>query len=513
MNRESLPGGAIGVVGAGVMGAGIAQIAAQAGFSVILFDAAEGAAEKARETIAKQFARLREKGRITSAAAEESTLRIHPAPNLQSLAAAEIVIEAIVEKLEAKRELFAKLDAIVTPSCMLATNTSSLSVTAIAAATSRPERVAGLHFFNPVPLMKVAEVISGARTAPETAGRLAAFVERIGHTPVRALDTPGFIVNHAGRGYITEALKIVQENVASASTVDAVLREAAGFRLGPFELLDLTGLDVSHPVMESIYHQYYEEPRYRPSVISSQRLVAGLLGRKSGRGFYGYGPDGKPQQNAGGESANASAPWKHPVWVSHANPASRETISTFMKNLGIEIETGNSPSANAACIVTPEGEDVSTCVAREHLDGARTLGLDTLTGCAGRLTLMMSPATHRETAVEVAALLSRGGTPVSLIEDSAGFIVPRVLATIVNIGCDIVQQGICSPADLDRAVELGLGYPHGPLAWGEKLGSARVLKILQNMQSITGDPRYRPSPWLSRRAQLGVSLRASHAGA
>ena len=513
MNRESLSGGSIGVVGAGVMGAGIAQTAAQAGFSVILFDAVEGAAEKARETIGKQFARLCEKGRMTSAVAEEALLRIHPAPNLQSLASAEIAIEAIVEKLDTKRDLFAKLDAIANPSCALATNTSSLSVTAIAAATSRPERVAGLHFFNPVPLMKVAEVISGARTTPETADRLAAFVERIGHTPVRALDTPGFIVNHAGRGYTTEALKIVQENVAGTSTVDAVLREAAGFRLGPFELLDLTGLDVSHPVMESIYHQYYEEPRYRPSVIGAQRLAAGLLGRKSGRGFYGYGPDGKPQQNARGESANAGQPWKHPVWVSPANSASRELIAAFLKNLGVAIETGNSPSPNAACIVTPEGEDVSTCVARERLVGSRTLGLDTLTGCTGRLTLMMSPATNRETATQVAAMLSRGGTPVSLIEDSAGFIVPRVLATIVNIGCDIVQQGICSPADLDRAVELGLGYPYGPLAWGEKLGSARVLKILQNMQAVTGDPRYRPSPWLSRRAQLGVSLRALHAGA
>ena len=423
------------------------------------------------------------------------------------------MIEAIVEQIDAKRELFSRLDALVSRSCLLATNTSSLSVTSIAAPTSRPERVAGLHFFNPVPLMKVAEVISGARTDPETADRLAAFVKRIGHTPVRAQDTPGFIVNHAGRGYITEALKIVQENVAGAQTVDAVLREAAGFRLGPFELLDLTGLDVSHPVMESIYHQYYEEPRYRPSVISSQRLAAGLLGRKSGRGFYRYGPDGKSHEIASDASTDASQPWKHPVWVSPANPASRGIIAAFLKNMGIEIETGNSPSANAACIVTPEGEDVSTCVARERLDGARTMGLDTLTGCAGRLTLMMSPATNRETAAQVAALISRGGAPVSLIEDSAGFIVPRVLATIVNIGCDIVQQGICSPADLDRAVELGLGYPHGPLAWGEKLGSARVLKILQNMQSITGDPRYRPSPWLSRRAQLGVSLRASHAGA
>ncbi|MGH9706513.1 MAG: 3-hydroxyacyl-CoA dehydrogenase [Candidatus Acidiferrales bacterium] len=513
MSRESQPGGSIGVVGAGVMGAGIAQIAAQAGFSVILFDAVERAAEKARETIGKQFARLCEKGRMTSAAAEEALLRIHAAPNFDSLASAEIVIEAIVEKIEVKRELFSRLDALVTRSCVLATNTSSLSVTAIAAATANPERVAGLHFFNPVPLMKVAEVISGARTAPETAGRLAAFVERIGHTPVRAQDTPGFIVNHAGRGYVTEALKIVQENVASPGAVDAVLREAAGFRLGPFELLDLTGLDVSHPVMESIYHQYYEEPRYRPSVISSQRLAAGLLGRKSGRGFYGYGPDGKLQQDARGESANAGRPWKHPVWVSPASPASRELIAAFLKNLGIEIETANSPSANAACIVTPEGEDVSTCVARERLDGARTVGLDTLTGCTGRMTLMISPATKRESAAEVVALLSRGGTPVSLIEDSAGFIVPRVLAMIVNIGCEIVQQGICSPADLDRAVELGLGYPHGPLAWGEKLGSTRVLKILQNMQSVTGDPRYRPSPWLARRAQLGVSLRASHAGA
>jgi 3-hydroxybutyryl-CoA dehydrogenase len=502
--------GVIGLVGAGAMGRGIAQVAAQAGFHVKLFDAAEGAAEQARAAVAAQFERLQQKGRMTQPTAEAALACIEPVASLPALAGAKIVIEAIVEKLDAKQALFRRLDSIVSRDAILATNTSSLSVTAIAAATAHPERVAGLHFFNPVPLMKVAEIVSGVLTAPRIAEELAAFVRQLGHTPVRAQDTPGFIVNHAGRGYTTEALRIAQECVADFRTIDVILREAAGFRLGPFELLDLTALDVSHPVMESIYHQYYEEPRYRPSIITAQRLAAGLLGRKSGRGFYTY--DGKAQA-AGAESSaqtistlgDATA-WDRPVWISAAEPVGHGQLARRLAQCGIDVETGAAPSARALCVVTPLGEDVTTRVLAEQLDSVRTVGIDTITDCAGRLTLMTNPATDRGLAQAFVARLVSGGVSVSEIEDSPGFVVQRVLATIVNIGCEIVQQGICSPGDLDRAVELGLGYPLGPLAWGDRLAAARVLTILKNMLRLTGDPRYRPSLWLARRARLGMSL-------
>ena len=481
------------------MGRGIAQIAAQAGVRVRLFDVQEGAASRAREAVIAQLDRLREKGKLDAAAVADAAGLLEPVVALDALAGCGIVVEAIVEKLDAKCDLFRTLENIVGAECILATNTSSLSVTAIAAATARPERVAGFHFFNPVPLMKVVEVISGVLTDDGVARRLMDFAQRIGHRPVLAKDTPGFIVNHAGRGYLTEALRIVQENVADFAQVDAVLREAAGFRLGPFQLLDLTGLDVSHPVMESIYQQYYQEPRYRPSVITAQRLSAGLLGRKSGRGFYRY-------EDA---AADAAAPvpgaeaWNGPVWLSGSN----EHAAVLLRRCGVEVGMGTSPSSSALCIVTPLGEDVTSCVVRQGLDPRRTIGLDTLMNCAGRLTLMTSPATDAEVAVRARALFEQSGQPVTLIEDSAGFIAQRVLATIVNIGCDIVQQGICTPEDLDAAVELGLGYPRGPLAWGDQIGASRILTILKNLQDLTGDPRYRPSPWLARRAQLGLSLR------
>lgn len=491
----------LGVVGAGAMGRGIAQIAAQAGVQVLLFDVAPGAAADARTAILAQLKKMQDKGKLTEAAVASAAGFLEPVDALARFAACDIVIEAIVEKLEVKRALLASLDAIVRDDCVLATNTSSLSVTAIAAGCAHPRRVAGFHFFNPVPLMKVVEVIAGALTDDASLQCLTAFAERIGHRPVHASDTPGFIVNHAGRGYLTEALRIMQENVASFEQIDEVLVDAAGFKLGPFQLLDLTGLDVSHPVMESIYEQYYQEPRYRPSIITARRQSAGLLGRKSGRGFYRYDADAPAAVQA-----SPGAAWTGPVWIGAGTAQMRAQLVELLAGCAAVVEGGAYPSAQALCIVAPLGEDVSTCVEREGLDPVRTLGIDTLQGCVGRLTLMRNPATGSAVAAQAQALFARGGRVVTLIDDSAGFIVQRVLATIVNIGCDIVQQGICSPADLDGAVILGLGYPRGPLAWGDHLGAGRVLAILRNLQRSSGDPRYRPSPWLTRRAQLGLSL-------
>jgi 3-hydroxybutyryl-CoA dehydrogenase len=492
----------LGIVGAGAMGRGIAQVAAQAGVCVKLFDVQDGAADRARDAVVAQLQRLLEKGKIVEAELVRAKEALQPVDSLNDLSECDIVVEAIVERIEAKRELFSALEKIVGVDCILATNTSSLSVTSIAAATSHPERVAGFHFFNPVPLMKVVEVVVGVLTAEPVAERLCEFARCLGHAPVRAKDTPGFIVNHAGRGFVTEALRIVQESVADFAQVDEVLREAAGFRIGPFELMDLTGLDVSHPVMESIYQQYYQEPRYRPSVMTAQRLNAGLLGRKSGRGFYLYGDT--PEAVA--PMLPTVEPWIGPVWISRADEGAAMRLENLLARCGVVIESGEQASIGALCIVAPLGEDVTSCAVREGLDPCRTLGIDTLMDCTGRLTLMTNPAADSALAAKAQELLARSGLPVTTIEDSPGFIVQRVLAMIVNIGCDIVQQGICTPADLDRAVELGLGYPRGPLAWGDHLGAHRVLAILENMLHVTGDPRYRPSPWLRRRAQLGLSL-------
>ncbi len=494
----------VGVAGAGAMGRGIAQIAAQAGSTVRLYDSHAGALAKARDALFSQWDRLLDKGRMEAAEVAACKGRLVTAGSLHELADCDLVVEAIVEQLTAKRTLFTELEAVVRPDAVLATNTSSLSVTAIAAGMQQPQRFAGYHFFNPVPLMKVVEVIAGLRTAPGVCDGLAAFARAMGHTPVMAQDTPGFIVNHAGRGYGTEALRIVGEGVADFTTIDRILRDQVGFKLGPFELMDLTALDVSQPVMESIYHQYYEEPRYRPSVIAAQRLSGGVLGRKVGQGFYTY-VDGKAQVSA--EQPAPQVGDLPPVWVS-TRAARRSELFLLLKELGAQIETGQSPSLNALSLVAPLGFDVTTCAVVERLDPARTLGIDMLIedGATRRRVLATNPATRLDMRDAAHALFARDGKPVSVIRDSGGFVTQRVVAAIVNIASDICQQGICSPGDLETAVTLGLGYPLGPLAMGDRWGPTNVLEVLFNMQTVYGDPRYRPSPWLRRRGAIGLSL-------
>jgi len=494
----------IGITGAGAMGRGIAQIAAQAGSTVRLYDTQPEAVQRAVQEIGAQWDRLSQKGRMDAAAVAAAKARLRPAAALQEFADCELVVEAVVERLDVKQALFTQLEAIVAPDAVLATNTSSLSVTALAHGLQRPQRVAGYHFFNPVPLMKVVEVIAGLKTDPAACEGLTAYARQMGHTPVQVQDTPGFIVNHAGRGYGTEALRIVGEGVADFATIDRVLRDQIGFRMGPFELMDLTGLDVSQPVMESIYRQYYEEPRYRPSVIATQRVAGGVLGRKTAEGFYRY-VEGKPQVPA--EPATPTVADIPPVWVS-TRAARRAELYQLLKDLGATVETGQSPSAQALTLVAPLGFDVTTVAVVERLDPARTVGIDLLIEdvATKRRVLATNPATRADMRDAAHALFARDGKPVSVIRDSGGFITQRVVATIVNIASDMCQQRICSPRDLETAVTLGLGYPLGPLAMGDRWGPTNILEVLFNLQTVYGDPRYRPSPWLRRRGAIGLSL-------
>ena len=492
----------VGIAGTGAMGRGIVQVMVQAGCEVLLYDVFDGAAQKAKEYVSGMLVKLAEKGKLTAQQAEAMQGKMQVVSAIDAFKPCDLVVEVIIEDLKAKKEFFAKLESVVSDDCILATNTSSFSVTAIASACKQPARIAGYHFFNPVPLMKVVEVISGARTGPGVCAALTALTLRYGHTPVNAADTPGFIVNHAGRGYGTEALKILQEGVTEFHVLDRIMTDAAGFRLGPCELLDLTGIDVSHPVMESIYHQYYQEPRYRPSVIGQQRKDAGLLGRKTGQGFYRHA-DGKQEI-----FADAPVPPDRPalVWVSRTNTHSFEAVTDLLATLGARVERTGSPSAQALIVILPLGKDATNAALDKGLDPARTIALDTLLPLSKRRTLMPTIVTTPAMRAAAHGLFGSDGVPVAMIRDSAGFVAQRILATIVNVGCDIVQQRVCSPADLDLAVTLGLSYPQGPLAFGDALGPERILTILQNIHALTGDPRYRPSPWLTRRARLGVSL-------
>ncbi len=486
------------------MGRGIAQIAAQAGSVVMLYDSQPGACVKAQADLFAQWDKLCAKGRLDAILAASYKSRILYASTLDGLAGCDLVVEAIVERLDAKAQLFTALEQVVRPDTVLATNTSSLSVTEIGARLQHPQRFAGMHFFNPVPLMKVVEIIAGLKTDAAVCAALATYARQMGHTSVQAADTPGFIVNHAGRGYGTEALRIVSEQVADFATVDRILKDQVGFKLGPFELMDLTSLDVSHPVMGSVYRQYYEEPRYRPSVITAQRLAGGVIGKKVGQGFYRY-LDGAPQVVA--EPAAPQVDAMPPVWVS-PRAARRAQLLGLLKTLGADIETGQAPSAAALTLVAPLGFDITTVAVVERLDPARTVGIDMLVDDAGtrRRVLATNPATRNDMRQAAHALMARDGKAVSVIRDSGGFVTQRVVATIVNIASDMCQQGVCTPSDLEAAVKLGLAYPMGPLEMGNCYGPANVLEVLFNMQTVYGDPRYRPSPWLRRRGALGLSL-------
>lgn len=490
----------LGVVGAGTMGRGIVQLFAQAGHRVLCFDSFEGAAARAVEFATGMIGRGVEKGRITAAEFDIIRGRIEAVGQLQDLAACDVVVEAVIEDLEAKRALFRQLEAVVAPHAILVSNTSSLVVAEIAAACAHPGRVAGLHFFNPVPLMRVVEVIAAVRTEPQVVERLRALVAATGHRAVVTADQPGFLVNHAGRGLYTEGLRLLEEQVTDVAGVDRVLREAAGFRMGPFELLDLTGLDVSGKVMTSIYEQFHHEPRFRPSSLVAPRVAAGLFGRKSGRGWYEY---------SGGEPVKAAAlavpalPASLAVWIDPA-AADHDALLALVGSAGATHATAAAQAD--LCIVQPWGTDASHEAARLGLDATRTVAVDPLPGLARHRTLMLTVATAPAARDAAQALLASDGTGVTVISDSPGFIVQRVLATVVNIAAQIAQRGIASVDDIEDAVRLGLGYPRGPLAWGDAIGGERVLAILRGMLELTGDPRYRPSPWLERRVALGLPL-------
>jgi 3-hydroxybutyryl-CoA dehydrogenase len=492
----------IGVIGTGAMGRGIAQIMAAGGMNVLMFDATDGAAEAGRAFAERMIRRSAEKGTITDEEASAGVARLAVVDALANLGACDVVIEAVLENIDVKRAVFGELEGIVDSDCILATNTSSLSVTAIGAGLEHRDRIAGFHFFNPVPLMKVVEVVEGLETSAGAAEALCVVARRAGHEPVLAKDTPGFLVNHAGRALNTEGVRIISEGISDFAGVDNLMREGGpGFRLGPFELMDITGLDVSHPVMESIYDQFYQEPRFRPGPLTRQRSIGGLHGRKTGRGFYVY----EDNQKVSPPETTAPTDLPEAVWISNANPEGRAMLLEAIGDT-VEIDDGKSPSTKSLCLFAPLGKDTTSCAVAEKIEAERCFAVDTLFGLEDRRTLMKTPVSDPDFCDQVHALLAVGDHKVTVIHDSAGFVNQRIIATMVNTACDIAQQRIAVPDDIDKAVRLGLGYPKGPLAMGDAVGPARLLMVLESMVDFYGDPRYRPSPWLKRRALLAVSL-------
>ncbi len=511
----------VAVIGSGAMGSGIAQIAAAAGHQVRLFDMRPGAAAKAIADIGKVFDKLVDKGRMGAAEADLARERLQTVDALAQVIDAAIVIEAIVENLDAKRTLFTELEGIVGERCILATNTSSISVTAIAAPLRHPERVVGMHFFNPVPLMALVEVISGLATDKAVAKTVYATAQAWGKDPVHAKSTPGFIVNRVARPYYAEALRLLQEGAADPATLDAVLRDCGGFRMGPFELMDLIGHDVNFSVTQSVHAAYFGDPRYTPSVVQQELVNAGFLGRKSGRGFYRYGDDAaKPM-------AKIEAPQPRPSTVGIS--VRREVVNSILSPMearlieagftvghreplhGAEKHEAPAFHCNGAAIFLSDGRSATErAAANNH---ANTVVYDLLLdhATAKRVALARADQCSDEAWYATVGMFQAAGFEVCKLDDVPGMAVMRTVAMLANEAADAVNQGVCSVSAVDIAMQKGVNYPRGPLAWADAVSIHHIVTVLANLAATYGEDRYRVSPLLRRKLAANPNGARFHA--
>jgi len=495
INRPDL---CVGIVGTGAMGRGIAQVTAQGGIQAIMFDAAPGGAAKARGAILDTLKGLVARGRLSDADLARTEANLAVADQLADLAGCHVVVEAVFENLEVKQKLFGELEAVVAPDAILASNTSSIRIASIARALKHRDRVCGMHYFNPVPLMKLVEVIRAADTAQWVVAAMSELGKRQTRVPVVVGDTPGFLVNLGGTAIGTEGLRIVQEGRATPSQVDAVMRDTCGFRMGPFELMDLTGIDVNFPARKIIYEGFFHDRRMTPSPYHESLFQAGRLGRKTGGGWYAYDDKGA-KVDPGADHATSALPATSVVIMdTHDRKLTGLIASDGARMLGAD--DGRSP-----ILVAPIGKDCTTTAVEMGLDPRRTIAVDLTGDTAKRLTVMTAPGADGAVLEAAVALLAKSGTRVTVIKDSPGFIAQRMCAMIANLGCEMAMIGIASAQDVDTAMTLGLNYPHGPLALADWLGVRECHEILAQIQAITGDDRYRPSQWLRRRAMLGMS--------
>ncbi len=491
----------IAVIGAGAMGAGIAQVAAQAGYPVLVYDAKDGAAAGGIAGVGASLAKLVDKGKMAADLRQAIISRLTAVDSLAALAPAGLVIEAIVEDLAVKRSVFQQLEDILGEGAILATNTSSISITAIANGLKRPGRLVGMHFFNPAPLMALVEVVSGLTTDAGVAQAVYDTAAAWGKSPVHAKSTPGFIVNRVARPFYGEALRVLQEQGASVPTIDAVVKEAGGFRLGPFELMDLIGHDINFAVTNSVWRAYFNDPRYQPSLIQQELVEAGWLGRKTGRGFYEYGGSAPAPQPATAAAAS------RPARVAVSGPMADHPLAARLKAAGIALEScpGDDAflQADGVRLAPSDGRPATLRAAQDGIADLVLFDLALDFGSCQRLAVSVADQASVTALTAAAGLLQAAGIAVSLFNDVPGLILTRTVAMLANEAAEAVHHGIALPADVDTAMLKGVGYPTGPLAWADRIGLGRVVAVLDNLQQTYGEDRYRPSPLLRRKAAAG----------
>ena len=488
----------LGVVGAGTMGAGIAQLGAASGHDTVLIDADPDAVSRAMERIG---------------------LGVRPGAGVADLAGCDVVVEAVPERLDLKQRLFAEVAAVAGDGCVLATNTSSIPITQIAAGVPVPERVVGMHFFNPAPKMRLVEVIAGLESAEWALERVTALGEAMGKRVIRAADGPGFLVNRCNRPFGLEALRALGEGLADVETIDRIVRLGGGFRMGPFELQDLVGIDVGFEVSRSFFELSFGEPRWRPSPLQARMAASGRHGRKTGRGWYAYGdgrhrpPDPDPPQPSAGDGLIAVAGETTLAFeLVEAAAEAGWDVATPAELLGdvpyLSLDCGRAEDEPPL-----EGGPQALLCDRSSLAGLEgdgpAVGFHALPPLAdARLVeLTRGPGTTSVAAEHAERFFASIGKHVAWVGDAPGLVLGRIVCQLVNEAAFALGEGVGSAEDIDAGMVLGLNHPRGPLEWADAIGLDHVAAVLAALHAETGEERYRLAPELRRRLQLDLTFR------